>query len=154
MLWSQFFANCLPIFGEKLKFFFKNKFLQKVAVIWAKNPIFCQMFGRKYLKIITSVPGRGWWSHSATSSCRGRRHQWVSLLKTFYSFKIFLKTCLWPMPLLLLSTHRQCILHVILYTTALLCFPKNLIPTLAGFKHGSSSSWGVCDVLCATPPRL
>jgi hypothetical protein len=34
---------------------------------------------------------------------------------------------LWPMPLLLLSTHKQCILSHF-YTTALRCFPKNLIP--------------------------
>jgi hypothetical protein len=34
---------------------------------------------------------------------------------------------LWPIPLFLLSTHKQCILSH-LYTTALLCFLENLIP--------------------------
>jgi hypothetical protein len=34
------------------------KFLQKLAVVWAKNAnIFAKFFGKNILKIITSVPG-------------------------------------------------------------------------------------------------
>jgi hypothetical protein len=41
---------------------------------------------------------------------------------------VFLKIFLWPMPLFLLFNTQTMHIKVILYTTALLCFPKNLIP--------------------------
>jgi hypothetical protein len=45
---------------------------------------------------------------------------------------------------------------VIIYTTALLCFPKNLTYTLAGFEPGTSCSRGGCDVHWGVPcpPRV
>jgi hypothetical protein len=47
--------------------------------------------------------------------------------------------------------HTNNAYKVILYTTALLCFPKNLTYTLAGFEPVPSRSWGGCDVHCTTP---
>jgi hypothetical protein len=41
------------------------------------------------------------------------------------------------MPLFLELTHKQCILSQ-LHTTALPCFPKHILYTLAGFEPGSS----------------
>jgi hypothetical protein len=53
----------LPIFGEKIGGFHKyqcydHNFLQKLAVVWAKNAnIFAKCLVENILKIITSVPG-------------------------------------------------------------------------------------------------
>jgi hypothetical protein len=64
-----FFGNpgvdvMITIFGEKIGVFLKNQcydhyFLQKIAVVWAKNAkFFAKFFGENIFKIITSVADR------------------------------------------------------------------------------------------------
>jgi hypothetical protein len=61
MLWSQFSA-IFPNFRRKNWRFSQkpmlwSQFLQKLAVVWAKNAnFFAKFFGENILKIITSVP--------------------------------------------------------------------------------------------------
>jgi hypothetical protein len=85
MLWSQF-SPIFAIFSAKnLAFFSKTnvmiKFLQKLAVLWAKNAnIFAKLFGENIFKIITTVLGE-----KARQKLLGNRlhTQWSFLLINF-----------------------------------------------------------------------
>jgi hypothetical protein len=84
------FCDFRQFSAKKLALFSKTNvminILHNLALFWVKNAIFCRMFQRKYLKIITSVQGmksyyidlkrfasnspyRGWSSYPKANFC-------------------------------------------------------------------------------------